>query len=46
MRLYVQKYFNMGIASIPEKLVVYTEGSLLFDVAGVASSRRLRGVYP
>lgn len=37
MRLYVQKYINMGIASIPQKIVIYTEGSLLFDVAGVGS---------
>lgn len=37
MRLYVQKYINLGIASVPEKFVVYTEGSLLFDAAGVGS---------
>jgi len=36
-RLYAQKYINMGIASIPERFVVYTEGSLLFDVARVDS---------
>ncbi len=37
-RLYVQKYINMGITSVPsEKMVVYTEGSLLFDVERVGS---------
>jgi hypothetical protein len=36
-RLYLQKYINMGIASVPEKLVVYAEGSLLFDVRNVGS---------
>ncbi len=36
-RLYVQKYINIGIASVSEKFVVYTEGSLLFDLAGVGT---------
>ncbi len=44
-RLYVQKYINMGIASIPsEPFVVYTEGSLLFDVEGVGSFETPAGV--